>query len=65
MLQSISYFTFLLWQFIDTCAAIVFVIFVDAISIADAISSHSSTEVSAILLKYMLFSQIHVVGFQL
>ena len=45
-----------------TFVAIVFVIFVDTISITVIISSHSITEVSGILFNY--FSQIHVLGFQ-
>ena len=59
----ISYF--LLWQFIDTFADVVFVIFVDTISITDIGSSHLTIEVSAILFKYLLFSQMDVLGFQL
>ena len=65
--KAISYF--LLWQFIEavlvTFVAIVFVIFVAIVSITIRISSHSVTEVPAILFKYLLFSQIHVLGFQL
>ena len=45
--------------------AIVFVFFVDKITIAIIISSHSITEVSAIFFKNFLFSQIHLLGFQL
>ena len=56
---------FLLLQYIDTFVAIVSVFFVDTISVTDIISSHSITEVSAIIFKYLLFSQIHVLGFQL
>ena len=47
-----------------TFVAIVFVIFVDTISITVIISSHSITEVSGILFNYLPFSQIHVLGFQ-
>ena len=47
-----------------TFIAIVFVIFVDAISIAVIISSHSINEVSVMLFRYLLFSQMHVPGFQ-
>ena len=43
--------TFLSLEFIDTFIAIVFVIFVDTISITDIISSHAITEKSAILFK--------------
>ena len=48
-----------------TFVGVVFVIFVDAISITDTdiILSHTITKVSAILFKYLLFSQIHVLGF--
>ena len=50
------------YEFIEavviTFVAIVFEIFVDTISIAVFISSHSITKVSATLLKYLLFSQI-------
>ena len=56
---------FLVRQSIDTFAVIVFVIFVDTVSITDVISSHSITEVSTTLLKYLLFSPIHVLGLQL
>ena len=45
--------------------AIVFVIFVDKISIADITLSHMITEVSAIFFKYLLFPQIYVLGFQI
>ena len=48
-----------------TFVAIIFVIFVDTISRTDIISSHVITEVSEILFKCLLFSQMHVVGFQL
>ena len=65
--MGISYF--LLRQFIEavlvTFVAILFAIFVDTISITVIFSSHSITEVSAILFKYLLLSQIHVLGFQL
>ena len=64
---AISYFS--LWQFIEAVpvivVAIVFVIFVDAISIAAIISPHLTTEVTAIIFKYLLFSQIHVLVFEL
>ena len=63
--QSILHLTFLSSDFIDTFVAIVFVIFVYKISITDIISSHMITEVSAILLKYLSFSLMHVLGFQL
>ena len=67
--QSVLYLNFLLWQFTEevfaSFVAIVFVIFVDTISIADIISSHVITKVSVILFKYLLFSQMHALGFQL
>ena len=56
---------FLLWQLFATFIAIVFVIYTDSISITDLISSQVITEVSEILFKYLSFSQIHVLGFQL
>ena len=40
-------------------------LFDDALSITIIILSHRVTEVSAILFKYLLFSQVHVLGFQL
>ena len=65
---AISYFL-LLWQLIEavlaTIAAIVFVLFVDKLSVKITISSHIVTEVSARLFKYLPFSQIRVFGFQL
>ena len=66
-----SYFLTIIIYWSSTCniciyfAAILFVFFVDAVSITNTISSHAVTEVSAILLKYLLFSQIHMLGFQL
>ena len=39
-----------------TLVAIVFVVFVDTISIADTISSYVIIEVSGVLFKYLLFS---------
>ena len=63
--QSTLYLTFLLRQIIDTFVDIEFFIFVDTISITDITSSNAITEVAAILFKYLLFSQIHVVGLQL
>ena len=61
--------TLLLLQFIKaalvTFVAIVFAFLVDALSINIIITSHSVTEVSAILFKYLLFSETHVLGFQL
>ena len=41
---------------------VTFVFFVDPASITDIISSHSVTDV---LFTYLLFSQLHVPGFQL
>ena len=64
--QSILYFTFLPLEFIDTVLLpIVFAIFVNKISITCIISSHAITELSAIFLKYFLFSQVHVLRSQL
>ena len=69
--------TFLQQQFIDAVVVtfvamvlifvvtIAFVFYVDTISITITISSHLVTEVSATLFKYLLFSQIYVLGFQL
>ena len=56
-----------------TFADIVFVIFVGIVivtfagtlSMAFIVSSHTLTKVSAILFKCLLFSQIHMLGFQL
>ena len=44
---------------------IVFVLCVDTIHITSIMSSHSVSELSAILFKYLLLSQWHVLGFQL
>ena len=56
ILQSV---TFLLWKFIETVLvtflAIIFVVFVDIVSITVTISSYTITEVSAILFKYLQF----------
>ena len=41
------------------------VTFVDALSTTFIISSHTITESSTILSKYLLYSQIHAPGFQL
>ena len=60
--QSISYLTFLLWQFVNTFVGIAFVHFVDTMSIADIISSDAITEVSTILFKYLSFSQTRQLG---
>ena len=62
-MQNIAISYFFTMTFFVTFPATVFVIFVDKMSIADIISSNSITEVSAILFKYLLFSQIHVLGF--
>ena len=50
-----------------TFVAVVFVIFVDTISVTDTdiTLSHTITKLSAIPFKYLVFSQIHVLGFQL
>ena len=67
--QSILYLTFLSSDFFDTIHVAfvdtVFVTFVDTLSVTFIISSHSITELSAILFQYLLFPQIHVLGFQL
>ena len=56
ILQSV---TFLLCKFIETVLvtflAIIFVVFVDIVSITVIISSYTITEVSAILFKYLQF----------
>ena len=61
--------TFLLWQFIEAVlikfVAIVSLFFAYAISVKVKILPHSLTEVSAIPFKYLLFSQIHVLGFKI
>ena len=61
--------TFLLCQFIEaalvTFVAIVFVFFASKLSKAITISSQSVTEVPVKLFRYLLFSQTHVLGFQL
>ena len=44
---------------------IILVFFVDKFFIAITILSHLVTEVSATLFKYLLFSQKHVLGFNL
>ena len=58
-----QYLTILSLEFIDTFVVIVFVIFVDKLSITDVISSHVITEVSAILFNYLLFSQMQMLGY--
>ena len=67
--QSILYLIFSLSEFINTIsmifADIAFVTIVDRPSIMLIISSQIITESSTILFKYLLFSQIHVLGFQL
>ena len=62
--QSILYLTFLLLKIINIFVAIVFAIFINTISISDKTLSHANTEVSTIHFTYLLFSQIHVLGFQ-
>ena len=59
-----KFLTFLLGQFVGA-VLVTFAFFVDKFSITTIISSQLVTEVSAILLKYLLFSQIYVLGFQL
>ena len=50
------FFYLLVWQFSDKFVCIVFVIFVDTISITGTIPSDMITEESAKLFKYLLFS---------
>ena len=52
-------------NFFVTFVAIVFVIFVNTISIRYTILSYLITEVSAILFKYLLSAKLHVLRFQL
>ena len=71
------YHTFLLWKFVDTVLVtfvgeifvifvdIVFATFVDTLSLAFIISSNTITEVLALILKYLQFSKIQVLGIQL
>ena len=61
---TINFISSSLWLFIDTLVAIVFVIFVDAISITYTVSSLAITEISAILFEDLLISQVYVLGFQ-
>ena len=61
---TINFISSSLWLFIDTLVAIVFVIFVDAISITYTVSSLAITEISAILFEDLLISQAYVLGFQ-
>ena len=63
--SKILYFIFSLLQFIDTFVAIVFVCFTYTISITYIISSHTIFESSTNLFKYLSFSQMYVLGFQL
>ena len=62
-------FYFSLSEFIDavllTFFWAAFVTFIDILSATFSISSHTITESSAILFKYLLHLQIHVLGFQL
>ena len=46
-----------------TFVDIVFVAYADTVSAMVIISSHTTTESSLTLLKYLLFSQIHVLEF--
>ena len=48
-----------------TLVGIIFLTFVDKLSVAFINSSHTITELSAILFKYLKFSQIHVLRLQL
>ena len=67
--QSILYLLFLSSKIIEavlvTFVDIVFATFVDTIFITCLISSHGLTEVSAIVTRYLSFSQIHVLGLKL
>lgn len=60
---------FLLSEFIETVLVtfvdIVFVAFIVTISVTFIILLHAVTELSTILLKHLLFSQINLLGFQL
>ena len=64
-----SYVTFLSSEFIETVLVtffdVVFVAFVDMLLATFIISSLAITALSTTLFKYLLFSQIHVLGFQL
>ena len=51
--------------FVGTVFVEVFVTFVDTLSTTFIISSHAITESSRVLSKYLLYSQIHVLEFQL
>ena len=48
-----------------TLVGIIFLTFVDKLSVAFINSSHTITELSAIVFKYLTFSQIHVLRLQL
>ena len=54
---------FLPSEFVDTFVDIVFATFIDTISITYTISSHA-IESSTTLFGYLLFLQIHVLGFK-
>ena len=68
-MQNIAISYFLLRKFIKPVLKafvdIIFVFFVDILSIPIIISSHLVNEVTVTLFKYLLFSQIYVLGFQL
>ena len=68
-MQNITISYFLLRKFIKAVLKafvdIIFVFFVDILSIPIIISSHFVNEVTVTLFKYLLFSQIHVLGFQI
>ena len=61
--------TFLLWKFIEAVLVafvpIVFLFFVNRLFIIITISSHSFTEALETFFKYLLFSEMHMLGFQL
>ena len=67
--KSILYLTYLSSEFIDTVLVtfvdIVFTTFVDILFVAFIILSVTIAGVSAILFKYIQFSQILMLGFQL
>ena len=55
------YYTFLSSKFIET----VLLTFADTLSTAFVILLHTITEVSGTLFKYIPFSQVHMLGFEL
>ena len=69
IVQSILSFTFSSSEFIDTAVMtfvdIVFLTFANVLFVTLIISLQAVTESSKILFKFLLFSQIHVLGFLL